>query len=114
MSQTYLSDGLYKVVTKSDKEVIIVLSDSSHNVFKGHFESMPLLPGFLQIDIIAEILNKDINIIITAKFLQKVLPNEKLTYTIEPTKSGVRVKIHNKNKLLCGDFKLKWNTKQLV
>ena len=111
MSQTYLSEGLYKVVTKSETEVVVILSDASHKVFKAHFEGMPLLPGFLQIDIIAEVLNKEIDTITSAKFVQKVLPSEKLTYTIAPTKSGVRVKLHNENQLLCGDFKLKWDEK---
>ena len=111
MSQSYLTEGLYEVITQSEEEVVITLSDATHKIFKAHFEGMPLLPGFLQIDIIAEVLNKEIEAITSAKFVQKVLPSEKLTYTIAPTKSGVRVKLHNEDQLLCGDFKLKWGEK---
>jgi len=111
MSQTYLSNGLYKVLTKSEREVVITLSDASHKIFKAHFEGMPLLPGFLQIDIIAEVLEKEVDAITSAKFVQKILPNEKLTYVIAPTKSGVRVKLSNASEELCGDFKLKWSDK---
>jgi len=109
MSQSYLSNGLYDLVSKDDNEVIIKLSDADHPIFKAHFEGMPLLPGFLQIDIIAEILEKEVEAITSAKFVQKVLPKEQLMYRISPTKSGVRVKLTNESEELCGDFKLKWH-----
>ena len=109
MSQTNLSAGLYSVISQSDERVEIKLTDASHAIFKAHFEGMPLLPGFLQIDIVAEILDKEIDAISSAKFVQKVLPDETLIYTIAPTKSGVRVKLSNDAGELCGDFKLKWN-----
>lgn len=109
MSQTYLSNGLYSVVSQSDERIEIKLTDASHPIFKAHFEGMPLLPGFLQIDMVAEILGKEIDAITSAKFVQKVLPDERLIYTIAPTKSGVRVKLTNSSDELCGDFKLKWH-----
>ena len=108
MSQSYLSEGLYSVLSQDEDRVEIRLCDASHKIFKAHFEGMPLLPGFLQIDIIAEILSKEIDAITSAKFVQKVLPEEVLTYTVVPTKSGVRVKMSNAQGILCGDFKLKW------
>jgi len=109
MSQSYLSNGLYSVLSQSEERVEIVLSDTSHPIFKAHFEGMPLLPGFLQIDIIAEILGREIDGITSVKFVQKVLPDERLVYTVSPTKSGVRVKLSNAHGELCGDFKLKWH-----
>lgn len=109
MSQTYLSKGLYSVLDQSEERVEIKLCDASHPVFKAHFEGMPLLPGFLQIDIVAEILGKEIDAITSAKFVQKVLPDERLVYTIAPAKSGVRVKLAKSSGELCGDFKLKWH-----
>lgn len=111
MSQAYLTSKLYKVLSQSDECVEIVLSDASHPVFKAHFEGMPLLPGFLQIDIISEILNVEVEAITSAKFVQKVLPEERLLYMIAPAKSGVRVKLTNSSGELCGDFKLKWEEK---
>ena len=109
MSQTYLSKGLYSVLSQNDDRIEIKLADASHPIFKAHFEGMPLLPGFLQIDMVAEILGKEIDAISSAKFVQKVLPDERLVYTIAPTKSGVRVKLTNSSNELCGDFKLKWH-----
>jgi len=109
MSQSYLTEALYEVIAQSEEEVIILLSDASHKIFKAHFEGMPLLPGFLQIDIVAEVLNKEIEAITSAKFVQKVLPLEQLTYKIAPTKRGVQVKASNAKGELCGDFKLKWS-----
>ncbi|MEN8146117.1 MAG: hypothetical protein ABFR02_00695 [Campylobacterota bacterium] len=109
MSQTYLSSGLYSVISQSDECVEIKLTDASHAIFKAHFEGMPLLPGFLQIDMLTEVLEKEIDAITSAKFVQKILPDERLTYMIAPTKSGVRVKLTNSSGELCGDFKLKWH-----
>ncbi len=109
MSQSYLSKGLYSVTSKSEERITVLLSDASHPIFKAHFEGMPLLPGFLQIDIIAEVLGKEIEAISSAKFVEKILPDEKLTYSIAPTKSGVRVKLIDSRDVLCGDFKLKWS-----
>ena len=109
MSQSYLTEDLYEVITQSEEEVVLTLSDASHKIFKAHFEGMPLLPGFLQIDIVAEVLSKEIDAIISAKFVQKVLPLERLVYKIAPTKRGVQVKVSNAKGELCGDFKLKWS-----
>jgi 3-hydroxyacyl-[acyl-carrier-protein] dehydratase len=109
VSQSYLSAGLYRIIDKSEERVEIELSDASHPVFKAHFEGMPLLPGFLQMDIIAEILGEEIDEVTSAKFVHKVLPNERLHYAVTPTMSGVRVKLSNGSKVLCGDFKLKWH-----
>ena len=111
MSQTYLSKGLYNVISQSDERVVIELTNGSHPIFKAHFEGMPLLPGFLQVDIIAEILDVEIEAITSAKFVNKVLPDERLTYVVTPTKSGVRVKVSNSSNDVCGDFKLKWHQK---
>jgi 3-hydroxyacyl-[acyl-carrier-protein] dehydratase len=111
VSQSYLSAGLYYIIKKSDDAVEIELTDASHPVFKAHFEGMPLLPGFLQMDIIAEILGQEIDEVTSAKFVNKILPNEKLVYLIAPTNSGVRVKLSNGSNALCGDFKLKWHQK---
>ncbi len=109
MSQSYLSEGLYEVVSQSDEAVEIILAGAEHPVFKAHFENMPLLPGFLQIDIVAEILGKDIDEITSAKFVNKVLPLERLSYRIATTKNGVRIKLYKSSETLCGDFKLKWH-----
>jgi len=112
MSQSYLSEGLYRVVRQSEEVVEIELGGAEHPVFRAHFEGMPLLPGFLQIDIIAELLGLEIDEITSAKFVNKVLPNERLLYELSPTKSGVRVKLSNAAGRPCGDFKLKWHKKQ--
>lgn len=111
MSQSYLSEDLYELLAQSEDEVSVKLASAHHKIFKAHFEGMPLLPGFLQIEIVAEILNKDVDAITSAKFVNKVLPDEILTYNIAPTKSGVRVKLRKGDGELCGDFKLKWHEK---
>jgi len=70
----------YKVLTLDSWEV--TLSDETHPVFKAHFEGNPLLPAFLQIDILGELLNKKLLSIDKSKFKQPLLPNDKIVYKI--------------------------------
>ena len=70
----------YKVLTLDSWEV--TLSDETHPVFKAHFEGNPLLPAFLQIDVLGELLNKKLLSIDKSKFKQPLLPNDKIVYKI--------------------------------
>jgi len=70
----------YKVLTEDSWEV--TLANETHPVFKAHFEGNPLLPAFLQIDILGELLNKKLLSIDKSKFKQPLLPNDKIVYKI--------------------------------
>jgi len=70
----------YKVLTPYSWEV--TLTNETHPVFKAHFEGNPLLPAFLQIDILGELLNKKLLSIDKSKFKQPLLPNDKIVYRI--------------------------------
>ncbi len=103
-----LLDGLYRIVNQSDTQIDIELSDASHPVFKAHFENSPLLPGFLQLDIIAEILNKEIDTISNAKFMKPILPKMQISYVISETKRGERIKIIDFESSTFSDFRVTW------
>jgi 3-hydroxyacyl-[acyl-carrier-protein] dehydratase len=77
-----LNKNLYthKALTKESWEVI--MADETHPVFKAHFEGNPLLPAFLQIDIMSEILNKKLLSIERSKFKLPIVPNDVLIYKI--------------------------------
>lgn len=70
----------YKALTKESWEV--TMADKTHPVFKAHFEGNPLLPAFLQIDIMSEILNKKLLSIDRSKFKLPIVPNDVLIYKI--------------------------------
>ena len=77
-----LSNKLYKILSTSEDKSIIQLSSKNHPVFKAHFPDNEILPGFLQIDIIADILKHKIISIKKAKFLSLIFPEDIIEYNI--------------------------------
>lgn len=81
-----LSDGLYTLLETSEKMFVVHLSDKAHPVFKAHFPSNPILPGFMMVEILAQILEIKIDKIAKAKFISPVFPNDKLVYELKEKK----------------------------
>ncbi|MEA3330532.1 MAG: hypothetical protein U9Q29_02415 [Campylobacterota bacterium] len=75
-----LTDELYSVEFKDDKKAIVHLSDENHPLFKAHFPTKPILPGFINFEIISDVFNIEITTIKKAKFLKTVLPSQRLIY----------------------------------
>lgn len=73
-------EGLYEVISKSENEATIKLSDKKHPVFKAHFPRYPVLPGFVHFEIVSDIFSLPITTIKRAKFTHLVAPKEVLTY----------------------------------
>ena len=86
-------------------EIEVLFTNESHEIFKAHFPRNSLLPGFLQIDILAHILSIEIIEIKKAKFLQAILPNDKVTYYITKKDNTLNVRIEKQNKK-CSEFSL--------
>ena len=84
---------LYTIIEKSTNKIIIKLADENHPIFKAHFPSFPILPGFIQIDIIAEILNDDITSIKQSKFISHISPLDIITYNIEKKENKTHIKL---------------------
>lgn len=91
-----LLNNLYKILEQSDDLVCIQLSHKSHPVFKAHFPDNPILPGFLQIDILAEILGHKIKLISKAKYISLIKPDDIIEYNIKKLKDH-RFKVIIKN-----------------
>ncbi len=53
--------------TKNNTSAIITLSDENHPIFKAHFPSKPILPGFIHFEIVADIFELDITTIKKSK-----------------------------------------------
>ena len=75
-----LTDGLYELLFQDETKAIIKLSDENHPLFKAHFPTMPIMPGYVNFEIVADVFDLDITTIKKAKFLKTALPNQTLTY----------------------------------
>lgn len=84
---------LYKIKNRDENSAVVELCDKNHPVFKAHFPTKPVLPGFIHFEIVADIFGLEITTIKKAKFMKMVLPNQLLTYK----------KDNNKFKVICED-----------
>lgn len=73
-----LLNGLFNVFKKSDDLYLVKLSNSAHPIFKAHFPNNPILPGFIQIDLICNILKHTIVKLIKVKFFSTINPEDEI------------------------------------
>ena len=103
-----LTKNLYEVQKLNEQSWEVTLSDETHPVFKAHFEGNPLLPAFLQIDILSEILDKKLSSIDKSKFKQPILPNDVIVYKIlKIVDKSYKVEIF-KNEISTTEFKVSY------
>ncbi|HIC78423.1 MAG TPA: hypothetical protein EYP02_04495 [Sulfurovum sp.] len=77
-----LTKDFYSIKELDEQSWEVSFTDENHPVFKAHFEDYPLVPAFLQIDIIGEILSKELSKIDKCKFKLPILPNDVVVYKI--------------------------------
>jgi len=82
-------DSLFSILKQSADEVTIKLSDSEHPIFKAHFPSQPILPGFIHFEIVSRVFNIEITEIKKAKFSSLVLPKQIVKYIKKNNKFSV-------------------------
>ncbi len=75
-----LTDNLYTIEFKDENKAVVTLSGSDHPVFKAHFPSNSILPGFVHFDIISDAFDIDLTTVKKAKFLKTALPSQTLVY----------------------------------
>ncbi|MEA2090846.1 MAG: hypothetical protein U9O83_00580 [Campylobacterota bacterium] len=85
-----LYNRLYNVDSKDTQRAIITLCDEKHPLFKAHFPSQPILPGFVHFEIVADVFGLDITTIKKAKFTKIITPSQKLIYE----KNGNKFKVY--------------------
>ena len=86
-----ITQGLYKVLESSTTQVSVKLSDDSHPIFQAHFPNNPILPGFVHLEIIADLFELKITSIKKAKYTAIIRPSQTLRY----------IRDKNKFKVLC-------------
>lgn len=82
-------DGLYEVISKSENEAVIKLSDKKHPIFKAHFPRHPILPGFVHFEIVSDVFDIEITNIKRAKFMALIAPKQTLIYKKDANKFSV-------------------------
>lgn len=94
-----LLENLFEILEKSENYYKIQLATKEHPVFKAHFPQNEILPGFMQIDIIANILNHKISSISKAKFLSIIKPKDIIEYYVTSmSETKYKIIIKNENK----------------
>ncbi len=83
------TDNLYTIEHKDENSITIKFNNKNHPIFKAHFPTEPVLPGYLNFDIVGDIFNIEIKAIKKAKFLKKILPNQTITYQRDANKFKV-------------------------
>jgi 3-hydroxyacyl-[acyl-carrier-protein] dehydratase len=93
MTDTFLLNDFYTIETSNKKDdstiVATIKLNSEHDIFKGHFEQMPVVPGVCQTQLIKELLQLEIgkNLTLTVgnniKFTGMIIPTQHPSFQIE-------------------------------
>lgn len=100
-----LTQNLYTLVNKEEAQALIVLADEKHPIFKAHFEGNPLLPAFLQVDIVAEIFGLQIIGITRSKFMEPLKPLDEVVIRLDKRPSGIKARLM-KQENTCSEMNL--------
>ncbi|MBN2768638.1 MAG: hypothetical protein JXQ68_06005 [Campylobacterales bacterium] len=90
--------NLYTILDKSANHFHIQLADASHPLFQAHFENNPILPAFSQLDILQELIKKEIVQIKKTKFKDVIKPLDIITFIIKEDASKLNAKIQKNEK----------------
>ena len=104
-----MTSKLYNVVSKDDEIIILQSTDDSHPIFKAHFPSHPILPGFCHIEMLSEVLSDEVTEVVLLKLRKKTLPNEKVFYNIINKDSRRKIKILDEENILIGNITYEYN-----
>lgn len=89
----------YKIINLSSDDsglVAIIKLNPNHEVYKGHFPNQPVVPGVIQLQIIKELIEKNIGkelfmgSIVRVKYLAPIIPSTspELTFKLKNEKIG--------------------------
>jgi len=84
-----LIKNLYSIEFKDDKKAVIKLADENHPIFKAHFPTKPILPGFINLEIVSDVFEIKITEVKRAKFLKIIEPDQTLVYERDGNKFKV-------------------------
>jgi len=100
-----LTQQLYTLIMQDEVQAVIVLADEMHPIFKAHFEGNPLLPAFLQVDIVGQIFGFEIIGISRSKFMEPLKPLDEVVIHLEKRPQGIKVRLM-KEERTCSEMNL--------
>ena len=93
-----LTQRLYSALEYDSDKVIVEFTSKDHPIFVAHFPKNPILPGFLLIDVISEILKDTVVKIVRSKFISHIVPNDIITYNIETKMKRKKITVFKNDK----------------
>jgi len=93
-----LLKDLFTIISETPTTVTVRFTSEDHPIFQAHFPNYPILPGFLQIDVILNILDIEIKGIKYAKFIDHISPNDLVRYELKNKDGFSIVKIFKDTK----------------
>ena len=79
-----LTKKLYVINYLDQERAVITLCDKTHPLFKAHFPTKPILPGFMNFDIVEELFNLKVTAVKKAKFIKTIEPKQTLVSRLHP------------------------------
>jgi 3-hydroxymyristoyl/3-hydroxydecanoyl-(acyl carrier protein) dehydratase len=87
----------YTILDQTPTKISIKFASKKHKLFLAHFHNNPIVAGFLQLDILTQILKHNIKKIIYIKFLQSLKPLDIVVYHIKESKHETFFEIKRDN-----------------
>lgn len=107
MKSRFLVGDFYSVVSRCTEHLCIKFSTADHIVFKAHFPTYPVVPGFLLIDIFAYEYDVNVLEVVVAQFKNMVTPGEVIIYTADFSDGYAEVEVVKDSNTVVSRFKIK-------
>jgi len=88
----------YTITLKNEAYFYVRLSDASHPIFQAHFPTNPIVPGFVLLDMSAEILGIEIMKITKTKFLKNIVPQSLLRFDVMTNNNVLKILVTENEK----------------
>lgn len=93
-------NDFYTLTCKEETRFCVKLSDANHPIFQAHFPHNPIVPGFILLDLSAEVLGIEIVKIQKTKFLKNIEPLSVLWFETHTSEKKLKIHvIHNEQKV---------------
>lgn len=86
-------NDFYTLTCKDETRFCVRLSDASHPIFQAHFPTNPIVPGFVLVDMSAEILGIEIVKIKKTKFLKNIAPLSVLWFDVQTNEKTLKIRV---------------------
>lgn len=90
----------YTLIYQKETSFRIIFANENHPIFKAHFPTNAIVPGFILLDISAEVLGIEVIKIIKVKFLKNIAPLSALWFDIHTHEKKLKIRVtQNKQKV---------------